>query len=230
MVRPIENEKDLQNLQSLEDSLIRREFLEQAETLRHKVFKKVKPKVFNGKILSGSMLVELLDNIIDSINKGAVPVIENSWRYMLHNESVKNLNSCLDKFKSRLQQFRESNRENPNFFKDLKKFENETLNDLAHEFRRNSISAEAPETAEFLGKMQTRIAQEFEKFNEDNSRLFENRMNDALERHTKKIYDSFETDKYVKNYYIFFRDLESLKELTESSIPDFKNKKELLFE
>ncbi len=230
MVRPIENEKDLQNLQSLDNSFIRREFLEQAETLRHKVFKKVKPKVFNGKVLSGSMLIELLVSIIDSINKGAVPVIENSWKYMLHNESLKNLNCCLEKFKNALSAFKESNKENPNFFKDLKKFETETINELVQEFNANSISAEAPENGEFVSKMRQRIQQEFERFNDDNSRLFENRMNDALERHSKKIYEAFETDKYVKNYYIFFKDLENLKDITESAMPDFKNKKEAIFE
>lgn len=230
MVRPIENEKDLQNLQSLDNSFIRREFLEQAETLRHKVFKKVKPKIFNGKVLSGSMLIELLDNIIDSINKGAVPVIENSWKYMLHNESLKNFNNCLDKFKLKINQFKDANKENPNFFKDLKKFEAEILSELANEFKQNSISAEAPETAEFANKLKQRINEEFEKFNEDNSRLFENRMHEALERHTKKIFENFETDKYTKNYYIFFRDIENLKEISETSIPDFKNKKEVIFE
>ena len=52
MVRPVENEKDLQNLQTLDDNEIRKEFLEQAQTLRNKVFKKVKPKIFNNKNLN----------------------------------------------------------------------------------------------------------------------------------------------------------------------------------
>ena len=101
MVRPVENEIDLQNLQTLDDSEIRKEFLEQAETLRNKVFKKVKPKVFNNKILSGSMLTELLESILDSINKGAVPIIENSWKYVLHNQSFKHMNNILEKLKKK---------------------------------------------------------------------------------------------------------------------------------
>jgi len=230
MVRPIENEKDLQNLQSLDNSLIRREFLEQAETLRNKVFKKVKPKMFNNKLLTGSMLIELLDNIIDSINKGAVPVIENSWKYMLHNESLKNMNNCMDKFRKKINEFKENNKENPNFFKELKKFEIDSLNAIIQDFKKESISSDGPENIEFINKLKAKIQEEFEKFNEDNSRLFENRMNDILERNTKKLYEAFDTDKYVKNYYLFFRDLENLKEITEATIPDFKNKKELIFE
>ena len=105
MVRPVENETDLQNLQTLDDSEIRKEFLDQAETLRNKVFKKVKPKVFNNKILSGSMLIEILDSILDSINNGAVPVIENSWKYMLQNESFKNMNKLTEKLKKKIGRF-----------------------------------------------------------------------------------------------------------------------------
>ncbi len=230
MVRPIENEKDLQNLQTLEDNLIRREFLEQAETLRNKVFKKVKPKLFNNKILSGSMLIELLSNIIDSINKGAIPVIENSWKYMVLNESIKNINIIIAKFRFKINEFKELNKENPYFFKDLKKFEIESMNALLEQFKRESISPESAETGEFTNKLKIKIQEEFEKFNEDNSKLFENRMNDVLERNTKKLYESFETDKYTKNYYLFFKDLENIKEIAEAIIPDLKNKKEIIFE
>jgi len=230
MVRPIENEIDLQNLQSLDDTLIRKEFLDQAETLRNKVFKKVKPKIFNNKTLSGSMLIELLDNIIDAINKGAVPVIENSWKYMLHNESLKNMNICLLKFRNRINEFKDKHKDNPNFFKDLKKFKDEMIDATIQDFKRESISSDSPETKEYIDKLKTKIQQEFEKFNDDNSRLFENKLNDEIDKNFKKIYDVFETDKYIKNYNLLFKDLENLKELLETSIPDFKNKKEVINE
>ncbi len=230
MVRPIENEKDLQNLQSLDDHLIRREFLEQAETLRTKVFKKVKPKIFNNKVLSGSMLVELLSSIIDSINKGAIPVIENSWKYMLHSESLKSMNNCLVKFRLKINEFNEKNIENPNFFKELKKYEIELQNSLIQEFKRDSISSDSPETLDFIEKLKTRIQEEMKRFVEDNSRLYEKKMNEALDVKSKKIFENFETDKYNKNYYLFFKDLETIKESAETTIPDFRNKKEVIFE
>ena len=46
----------------------------------------------------------------------------------------------------------------------------------------------------------------------------------------KKIIDTFETEKYTKNYFLLFRDLENLKEFTENSTPDFNNKKEIIHE
>ena len=57
LVRPTEEEKDLQNLQQLEDEVLRPEFLEQMQGLRTKVFKRVKPKTLKNQILNGEMLL-----------------------------------------------------------------------------------------------------------------------------------------------------------------------------
>jgi hypothetical protein len=44
MVRPTEEEGDLQKLQKLEDTQLRKEFFAQMQTLRNKVFRRVKTK------------------------------------------------------------------------------------------------------------------------------------------------------------------------------------------
>lgn len=44
LVRPIEDEKQLQNLNTLKNSDLRTEFVDQIGVLRSKIFKKVKPK------------------------------------------------------------------------------------------------------------------------------------------------------------------------------------------
>ncbi len=68
MVRPIEAEKDLQNLQEIKESKLRPEFVDQMSTLRSRVFKKVKPKVLNGKFINGEMLLELCLAYTKAIN------------------------------------------------------------------------------------------------------------------------------------------------------------------
>lgn len=229
MVRPVENEKDLQNLQTLEDEQIRKEFLEQAETLRNKVFKKVKPKNFNNKILSGSMLIELLDNILDSINNGAVPVIENSWKYMLYNESLKHMKIILEKLKIKIFEFKEFNKDNQKFLKEFERFQHDSQKTLIEEFLKDAISPESSETQECLLKLKTKFNEEFKKIYEEHSKVFENQLNEFFEINTKSLYQDFETDKYYRNHYIFFRDLDDLKENAENTIPDFQNKKELLY-
>ena len=98
MVRPVEKEEDLQNLQNLPDDKLRKEFLEQSKIFRNKVMKKTKPKTFNKMPLNGAMLVGLIQSILDSINKGSIPVIENSWKYVLQTEFIKSSKSLINKF------------------------------------------------------------------------------------------------------------------------------------
>jgi hypothetical protein len=86
MVRPTEEEKDLQKLQDMGDNLLRPEFFDQMGKLRDKIFKRVKPKVLNGKFITGEMLLELCYAYTDSINKGSVPCIESAWTYLCQNE------------------------------------------------------------------------------------------------------------------------------------------------
>ena len=45
LVRPIEEEKQLQNLNSIQNCELRAEFVEQINALRTKIFKKVRPKL-----------------------------------------------------------------------------------------------------------------------------------------------------------------------------------------
>lgn len=86
MVRPTEEEKDLQSLQKLPDDKLRPEFKDQINRLRDRIYKRVKPKVLNGKFINGEMLLELCQAYTESINKGKVPCIESAWTYLCQNE------------------------------------------------------------------------------------------------------------------------------------------------
>lgn len=91
LVRPIENEKDLQKINTMDDSLLREEFIDQIRQTRKKIFKKIKPKSINGKYLNGSMLIELCKAYIQAMNTGNMPNIETAWTYLCKNESHKAL-------------------------------------------------------------------------------------------------------------------------------------------
>lgn len=60
--------------------------MEQMGALRQRVFKKVKPKVLNGRFINGEMLLELCLAYTQAINKGTVPCIESAWTYLCQNE------------------------------------------------------------------------------------------------------------------------------------------------
>lgn len=91
LVRPMENEKDLQNLENLDDTKLRKEFQSQCKELRDMVFESIFPKSLNGRILTGENLINFLIDIVQSVNSGSIPVIENSWKYMLETENISNL-------------------------------------------------------------------------------------------------------------------------------------------
>lgn len=92
MIRPVENEKDLQKLDEMEEDFFRAEFVEQMKNVRKKIFKKIKPKTLNGKNLTGPMLVEICKAYAEAINSGKVPNIESAWTYLCQQQSYKALN------------------------------------------------------------------------------------------------------------------------------------------
>ena len=59
----------------MEDEELRPEFMAQITNLRSKIFNKVKPKMINGKFVSGEMLLELAHSYANAINGGSVPSI-----------------------------------------------------------------------------------------------------------------------------------------------------------
>ena len=186
MVRPVEKETDLQNLQNLPDEKLRREFLEQSKIFRNKVFKKTKPKSFNRKPLTGSMLIELLQSILDSINKGSIPVIENSWKYVLQNEFIKNSKELINKFVNEIKKYREDNKNNTEFMKNLKKYSRTTAQNYLKEFLKNNILDE-DNKKEFSEKFQSKLNLELNKFDKENEKLFEEKFNTEI----KKLSDDF---------------------------------------
>lgn len=89
LVRPIESEKDLQYINNMPDNELREEFIDQIRHARKKIFKKIRPKMINGKILNSRMLIELCKAYIQAMNTGNMPNIENAWTYLCKNESYK---------------------------------------------------------------------------------------------------------------------------------------------
>ena len=139
MVRPVEKEDDLQNLQNLSDSMLRKEFLVQAQNFRNKVFNSVTPKTFNKRALNGRMLIELIQHILDTINSGVIPVIENSWKYVVKNECIKNTQNMTDKFNEEINNFRNLNKKDKNFAKNVKNYTKNLYKKYINDFLNNDF-------------------------------------------------------------------------------------------
>jgi hypothetical protein len=78
---------------------LRPEFVSQLKNVQGKIRKKVKPKILNGKKITGTMLLELCRSYVSAINKGSVPCIESAWTYVLKHESEKLVKQLVNEYK-----------------------------------------------------------------------------------------------------------------------------------
>lgn len=101
---------------------MRREFIAQMQELRHKIFKKVKPKMINRRTVTGASLLELCEAYTAAINQGSVPCIESAWTYVCKNENQRAASAGVAFYKRELERFIQENDVN-----DLKLFHEETL-------------------------------------------------------------------------------------------------------
>ena len=231
MVRPVEKESDLQNLQNLPDYQLRKEFVEQAKIFRNKVMKKIKPKTFRKKLLSGAMLVELVQSILDSINGGSIPIIENSWKYVLQNECIKNSKETINKFLKEINKFRQENKHKKDFFKNVRKYTRKLAQNYINDFVKNNMLDE-DNKKEFVEKLENKLNNELIKFEKENEKYIEEKFNEELNKLANNFIINFsnDSDLYTKNYYQFFSDFESFKEKANLLTPDFPHKTDILFD
>ena len=230
MVRPVEEEKNLQKLQYLPDEELRVEFLEQAKNFRNKVFKKIKPKAFHGQLISGSMLVELVQSILDSINGGGIPVIENSWKYVMKNECVKKGKELIEMFANELREHRDKNKNKEDFYANIKNDIIIISQKYINEFLNNNLLDDETKK-EFTEKLKTKLNNEIIRFNKENEKLFEEKFIKELNLLSNKFMQNFtNSDIYEKNSYQFFQDFEVFREKAIASTPDFPQKNEMLFD
>ena len=231
LVRPVENEKDLQNLMNLPDNKIRPEFLLQSNNLKNNIFSKIKPKNFGGNILSGEMLIALLESIINSINNGAIPVIENSWKYITDNECIKNTKIFVEKYREKIIKFQKEKIEKENFFEELNKY-NENINkEIINEFNNTCLEMQFEENdiKKYDEILKNNLKQEYKKLTQENINLLKDKYNFELNKEIDNLFQNKEKILNM-NYISFINELIQIKYKLDSSIPDFFLKQQISFE
>ena len=228
MVRPVENERELQKLMTLSDDKIRPEFLRQCEMLRNKIYMKIKPKTFNGHILSGQMLINLLKSIIEAINEGAIPVIENSWKYITNNECLKNIRENVEYFKKLITDYQKENISNKNFFNDIQEFSQNMIEEIVNKFK-NENGKRFEDINEYVHKLKLNLNQEFKKLNEENIILLKDKYILDLEKEINALFA--DKEKLLKlNYINFISTLLQIKYKLDSTIPHFSLKEQISYD
>ena len=105
LVRPVEEETDLQKLETLDYNELRHEFLQGVNQLRYKILSSMGPKVVNGVQITGEALASLCLSYVNSINSGDVPTINSVWTYIWQFEWDKFIESIVDQYSQKLSNF-----------------------------------------------------------------------------------------------------------------------------
>ena len=230
LVRPIESEKDLQNLEYLPDDELRTEFLEQAQLFRDKVMNITTPKTFHKKLLSGAMLIELVENILDTINSGSIPIIENSWKYVIQNEAIKSTENYFNQFSKEIREFREKNKNSKDFDKKIKEYTKNLTNKYINELNNNELYDDDIKK-EFGKKLKNKINEELDNFNKENESIFEQKLNQDLDNLSDKIINDIKKNNNTNlNFHSFFQELDLFKEKANQLSPDFTHKNDIILD
>jgi len=87
LVRPMNDEKALANLDNVPKDQLRPEFREGVAALVRNIFHKAQPKRFGNGLMTGPVLAGLVDAYVTAINNGAVPTIATAWQGVAESES-----------------------------------------------------------------------------------------------------------------------------------------------
>ena len=228
MVRPVENENDLQNLMNLPDSKIRPEFIKQSNMLKKKIYMKIKPKTFNGKILSGQMLIDLLESVVNAINEGVIPVIENSWNYIANNECLKNIKEYTEYYRKAILVYQKENINKNDFFNELQRYSQNLIEEIITKFKQEN-EKRFDNINEFVHKLKLSLNQEFKKLNEENISLIKEKYILDLDKEINVLLK--DKEKFSKiNYINFISSLLQIKYKLDTTIPFFALKDQISYE
>lgn len=100
LVRPLNNEIDLQRLDQISLDKLRPEFRSGLDALTRFVFERTRPKQVGATILTGPILVGITESYLDALNRGAVPTISSSWQNVEETECRRAYDSATEIYMS----------------------------------------------------------------------------------------------------------------------------------
>ncbi|KAI3719712.1 hypothetical protein L6452_20614 [Arctium lappa] len=80
LVRPLNNENDLQRLDQIPLDKMRPEFKSGLDALTRFVFERTRPKQVGATVMTGPIFARITQSFLDALNNGAVPTITSSWQ------------------------------------------------------------------------------------------------------------------------------------------------------
>ncbi|KAK7400633.1 hypothetical protein VNO78_11861 [Psophocarpus tetragonolobus] len=100
LVRPLNNENDLQRLDQISLQKLRPEFRSGLDALTRFVFERTRPKQVGATMMTGPVLIGITESYLDALNHGAVPTISSSWQSVEEAECHRAYDSATDVYVS----------------------------------------------------------------------------------------------------------------------------------
>jgi hypothetical protein len=104
LVRPTNEESELQNIDSISENKLRPQFLKQMNALTEKILNGVQPKRIMNQSLNGDRFVLLLEGYVTAFNNGVAPEILGTWESIAILENQKIVKSELISYEKGLAQ------------------------------------------------------------------------------------------------------------------------------
>ncbi|XP_008776913.2 guanylate-binding protein 4-like isoform X1 [Phoenix dactylifera] len=100
LVRPLNDENDLQRLDQIPLNRLRPEFRAGLDALTKFVFERTRPKQVGSTAMTGPILAGITQSFLDAINNGAVPTISSSWQSVEEAECRRSYDSAVEVYMS----------------------------------------------------------------------------------------------------------------------------------
>ena len=100
LMRPAEEEEDLNALQTAAGPKVRPGFVQQVDALRTKMLGMLNPKTVNGKIMTGPMLGTMISALVASINAGDTMTITDAWDAVIQMQGQRAYETALASFRA----------------------------------------------------------------------------------------------------------------------------------
>ena len=199
MVRPVETETDLKRLDSLDMKYLRPKFVDQLNSIRKKIYKKVKPKYIGGKRISASMLIEAAEAYTKAINKGGVPNIENAWTYICQEESEKAFKNCLKSINQKVKELENKGVD----ISDTENFKNIIRKYIINDFK-DMVIGEDKDISKFVDRLEIEIVKKLEII-----------INDKKYEMRKMVEKTFDSEYFIIKQKLMQNEINNLAEARE---------------
>lgn len=104
MIRPSDDERDLQRLKSDPD-LLKPEFVQQIDELKNFILNQIAVKSIGDIGLTGTDYISVVIKYVEAINEGAIPKIEDSWAAVVESQLSNGYSRALKAYEDDMKKF-----------------------------------------------------------------------------------------------------------------------------